>query len=266
MKLGIIAIAAAAALLAPEARAYPGGTPIQQTDAAPFCAGCHAVRAEAAVASLPEARAAKELAEQKHLAVIEAGAKGYGELTPEQRKELVAHIRALDEASSVTLEAPAQVAKGETFTVTVTVTGGAGPVVGVALVDGDDRFHARPAPSAGWAVVGAPEIKSGDGPAQTAWLEKRSEAAGRNLAFVNVAEVASDAKAGTYGKATVTWTLRAPPAAGTHPLAAVFLYGTEKATPLGHTVDPVRGKQVRGGFTGGSGRIVFTPVQSIEVQ
>jgi hypothetical protein len=46
----------------------------------------------------------------------------------------------------------------------------------------------------------------------------------------------------------------------------VYWYGTEKGTPLGHKVDPIRGKQVRGGFGGHSGRILFAPLLRITVE
>jgi hypothetical protein len=35
---------------------------------------------------------------------------------------------------------------------------------------------------------------------------------------------------------------------------------------LGYTTDPQGHKQVRGGFDGGSGRVLFTPVRRIEVR
>jgi hypothetical protein len=118
-------------------------------------------------------------------------------------------------------------------------------------------------------VVAEPSITGPDGAAQTAWLAKRPERAGRNLSFVNVTGVASDPEKGSYAKSQVRFTLRAPGGAGTHPLAAVFFYGTEKSTPLGYVVDPkdpLQRKQVRGGFGGGSGRIAFSDVAQIVVQ
>ena len=68
------AFAAALALTPLAALAYPGGTPDYQTDAAPFCAGCHASRDAAVLAGAGE-RADKELAERKHIAV-QSGAVG----------------------------------------------------------------------------------------------------------------------------------------------------------------------------------------------
>ena len=86
----------------------------------------------------------------------------------------------------MTLSAPARVARGETFEVTVRVTGGAGPVVGVALVDRAHRWYARPAPSAGWQIAKPPVINTPDQPDQQEWLSRRPKRAGRNLSYVNV--------------------------------------------------------------------------------
>ncbi|HVP30112.1 MAG TPA: hypothetical protein VMW35_13245 [Myxococcota bacterium] len=271
-----IAGALAIGALAPAtpARGYPGGTPDYQTDVAPFCAACHSSRVEAELAGAPGDRAAKELAANKQIALIKAGEKvlgapGYDGLSEADRATLAKQIEALDAASTVALAAPASVKPGETFTVKVTVTGGGGPVVGVGLVDAAHRWFARPAPAAGWEIVAAPAIVGPDGQPQSAWLDKRPERLGRNLSFVNVTGVASDPAKGTYPKSEVTFQLRAPGAAGSYPLAAVFLYGTEKSTPLGYVVDPkdpLQRKQIRGGFTGGSGRVLFSDVAQIAVK
>ncbi len=262
----ITAVAVAALLLAPGAAfAYPGGTPGYQTDAAPFCASCHSSRTEEELAGAPGDRAVKELVENKHLALIRAGEGGYGELTPAQRAELIEHVRALDAASGIQMTAPARVAPGEVFTVTVHVTGGAGPAVGVGLVDAAHRWLARPAASAGWFVAAPPMITGQDFKEQTGWLDRRPEAMGRNLSFVNVTGIASDASKQEWGRAAVVFTLRAPQEPGTYPLAAAYWYGTEKGSPLGYTEDPIRGKLVRGGFGGASGRVLFTPVSRVKV-
>jgi len=261
-------------LVAGGAAAYPGGTPDYQTDVAPFCASCHSSRSEAALTGAPADRAQKELAANKQLALIRSGQKGVGApgydgLSEADRATLAKQIEAIDAASTAKLEAPATVPAGGTFEVTVTVTGGGGPVVGVGLVDAAQRWYARPASAVGWQVVAEPAITGPDGAAQTAWLAKRPERTGRNLSFVNVTGVASDPEKGSYAKSQVRFTLRAPASAGTYPLAAVFFYGTEKATPLGYVVDPkdpLQRKQVRGGFGGGSGRIAFSDVAQIVVQ
>jgi hypothetical protein len=263
----IAAICAAGALaLAPFAAvAYPGGTPNYQTDVAPFCAACHSSRSADALAGAGE-RAEKEVAERKHIAVILSGQGGYASLGEADRQTLVEQIRALDAASTISIKAPTSVKRGETFLVQVRVTGGAGPVVGVALVDRAHRWYARPAPSAGWSVVAPPEITGSDGQPRTKWLNQRPESAGRNLSFVNVPGIQSDAALGKWDSAEVVFTLRAPDRPGSYPLAAAYLYGTEKSSVLGYTTSSLGDKEVRGGFDGGSGRVVFTPVQQIQVQ
>jgi hypothetical protein len=259
------AAALVAALGPVSAAAYPGGTPAFQTDVAPYCANCHSSRSADALAGAGE-RAARELAETKHLARILAGEAGYASLSAPDRAALARQIRALDAASSVALACPEVVAPGSAFEVAVEVTGGGGPVVGVGLVDADHRWWARPAASAGWQVVAPPRVTGPDGAQQDAWLARRPESAGRNLSFVNVTDVASDPERGSFARARVVFTLRAPDRPGSYPLAAVFLYGTEKSTVLGYTTDAEGNHEVRGGLEGGSGRVLFTPVRRIEVR
>ena len=91
---------------------------------APFCASCHASRSEAALAGAPGQRATKELAANKHLAQIEKGEGGYADLSEADRATLVQQIQALDEATRIEMTAPKTVKAGETFTVTVDLTGG----------------------------------------------------------------------------------------------------------------------------------------------
>jgi hypothetical protein len=244
--------------------AYPGGTPDFQTNVAPFCAGCHSSRSEEALAGTGEA-ALKQLAERKHMAVILEGKKGYESLTPSDREALAEQIRALDEASTVSVIVPKEVMAGSTFQVTVNVTGGGGPVVGVALVDRDHRWHARPASAVGWQIAAPPSIVGPDGQPQTTWLERRPADRDRNLSFVNITGIASDPAAGTWSSAKVVFSLRAPDRPGNYPLAAAYLYGTEKSTILGYTTNSMGRKSVRGGFTGGSGRVMFSPLSQVRV-
>jgi hypothetical protein len=259
------AAAAAAALFGSTgAEAYPGGTPNYQTDVAPYCASCHSSRSAEALAGVGE-RAEKEVAERKHIAVILAGEKGYASLGEADRKILAEQIRALDVASSVTLKAPPTVVVGQEFDVMVQVTGGAGPAVGVALVDANHRWFARPASSVGFVTVAPPDIEGPDGKPQVEWLSKRPESQLRNLSFVNVTGIASDSAAKQWASARVTFHLRAPDRPGSYPLTAVYLYGTEKSSVLGYTTNPVGWKEVRGGVGGGSGRVMFTPVQQVIV-
>jgi hypothetical protein len=264
MKLRTVAAAAAAALSAAPAWAYPGGTPDYQTDVAPFCSSCHSSRNVEEMAGTGE-RAEKELAEKKHIAVILSGQKGYADLSEADRVMLADQIRALDKASTVQMDAPDSVTAGQTFQVTVSVTGGAGPVVGVSLVDRPHRWYGRPAASAGWRIAGPPVIIGPDGQPQTEWLAKRPDGLDRNISFVNVKGIHSDAAAGKWSSAKVIFTLQAPDRPGTYPLAAAYHYGTEKSTVLGYKTNAMGWKEVRGGFTGGSGRVLFTPLKSITV-
>jgi hypothetical protein len=257
-------IALASLALASSALAYPGGTPSFQTDVAPFCAGCHSSRDASELAGAGD-RATKETTEQKHIAVILSGQQGYAALSEPDRKTLVEQIRALDAASTVEMKAPATVKPGEVFQVQVRVTGGAGPVVGVGLVDRDHRWYARPAASAGWQIAQPPEITVAGQP-KNDWLEKRPADMGRNISFVNVTGISSDSAAKKWASAEVVFTLRAPAQAGTYPLAAAYWYGTEKSTLLGYTTNSLGQKEVRGGLTGGSGRVMFSKLQQIKVQ
>lgn len=254
------------ALMVPSlALAYPGGTPNFQTDVAPYCAGCHSSRSVDYLAGAGP-RAEKEVQENKHIAVILSGQRGYAKLSETDRKTLAEQVRALDEASTVAIEGPASVNAGETFQVTVRVTGGAGPVVGIGLVDRAHRWYARPAASAGWAIAAPPQIFGTDGIAQTEWLGRRPEAAGRNVSFVNVTGISSDSAMKKWASAKVVFTLRAPAVAGDFPLAASYWYGTEKASLLGYTTTAMGRKEVRGGVTGGSGRLLFSEVLQIRVE
>ena len=121
------------------------------------------------------------------------------------------------------------------------------------------------APSVGWQVAAPPLVIGQDFKEQAEWLGRRPEALGRNLAFVNVLGIACDAAKREWGRAQVVFTLRAPAATGTYPLAACYWYGTEKASPHGFTEDPSRGKLVRGGAAGHSGRVLFSDVARIQV-
>ena len=78
--------------------------------------------------------------------------------------------------------------------------------------------------------------------------------------------IQSDAATTQWGRSQVVWTLQAPATAGVIPLVAAYWYGTEKASPLGVVEDPIRGKVIRGGFGGHSGRIRFSEPVQVKVQ
>jgi len=251
--------------LASAASAYPGGTPDFQTDAAPYCASCHSSANAEMMAGMPPDRAQKELAANKHIALIQAGEGSYESLSPDERALLVEHVRAVDANTSVKLSAPPKVSINGELHVKVEVNGGAGPVVGVALVDTAQRWLARPATGVGWFVASEPQILGQDFQDQTEWLSKRPLSLGRNLAYVNVTGLRSDAVKSDWAHAQVLWTLRAPSRPGKYPLVAALWYGTEKASPLGVITDPIRGRMLRGGLAGHSGRILFSTPLIIEV-
>ncbi len=251
-------------LVVPTAMAYPGGTPDFQTDVAPYCAACHSSTAEEDLAGLGE-RAKSELATNKHFAQIRAGAGKYGELSVEDRARLIGLLSAVDRNSTITLEYPPQVAPGETFQVTVKVTGGAGPSVGVGLVDRSHRFFARPASALGWEVVGAPTIIGAKGP-QSEWISRRPEREGRNITFVNVDGVSSSAEEDRWSRAKIIFTLKAPDSIGDLPLVGVYFYGTETSTRLSTRMHPDYGAQPLGGTLGKSGRVKFSERAVISIR
>ncbi len=254
----------ATTVLAGVAAAFPGGTPSYQTDVAPYCSGCHSSRTVEMLDGSGE-RAQRELAERKHLAVVLSGQKRYGELTELDRRTLAEQIRAIDAASTVQLAVPERVTAGQLLQVRVDVTGGAGPVVGVGLVDRPHRWYARPAASAGWMVAAPPEITGPDGQLQNEWLARRPVSQGRYVSYVNVLNVASDSANAQWSQSSVVFTLRAPVQPGRYPLTAAYWYGTEKSTVLGYTTTPEGWKEPRGGMGGPSGRILFSTPAAIEV-
>lgn len=246
------------------ASAYPGGTPDFQTDVAPYCATCHTSTKESDLAGLG-ARAAAEMPLNKHYAAIRAGSGRYGELEEAERAKLVQVLATIDKNSTIKLEVPAQVAPGATFQVTVKVTGGAGPSVGVGLVDRAHRFFARPASALGWEVVGAPTIIGPKGP-QTDWIGRRPERDGRSITYVNVEEMTSNADTDKWSRAKVIYTLRAPSEAGDYPIVGAYFYGTETGTALSSWVHPEFGPQPLGGSLGQSGRVKFSKEAMISVK
>jgi hypothetical protein len=244
--------------------AHPGGTPDLQTDVAPYCASCHSSTSELDLSGLG-GRARSELAVHKHLATIRAGLGRYEVLSGPDREKLVEQLVRIDRNSTIELELPASVEPGETFRATVRVTGGAGPVVGVGLVDRPHRFFARPASAVGWQVVGAPTVIGPEGP-QSAWVERRPERAGRNITFVNIEGVRSSVDPDEWSRAKVVFTLKAPEVVGDYPIVGAYFYGTETASSLSTRIPPEGGVGPLGGASGQSGRIKFSPPATVRVQ
>lgn len=256
----LLAVATPATL----AVAYPGGTPDFQTDVGPYCAACHSSTADTDLSGLGD-RALAELSMNKHFAPIRAGVGPYAELAEADRATLIELLSAVDRNSTIQLEYPAQVAPGERFQVTVKVTGGAGPSVGVGLVDRPHRFFARPASSVGWQVEGAPSIIGPKGP-QSAWIERRPEREGRSITFVNVEGIESSADHDKWSRSKIIFTLIAPSKPGSYPLVGAYFYGTETGTALSTRMHPKFGPQPMGGTAGKSGRIKFSEAALISVK
>lgn len=241
---------AAAVCLAGGAHAYPNGTPYYVTDLVPACASCHAVLDAAVMPDAPPEAAAAELAENKHLGAIRAGAFPlYSELSPAQKTALAAEVEALDREASVELSAPASAEAGAEVEVVVRYAGGNGPVVGVMLVDRAHRHQARPVQAGGWKIVGVKAATS-DGKDASEWFARRAEPQTADLNFLLLP--AGRAPGGPVPAGTVTFRLRAPADPGSHPLTAVLLYGTENTDRAGFFQRP-------------SGRTLFSKAAAVAV-
>jgi hypothetical protein len=210
-------------------------------------------------------RAGAELVANKHFVEIKAGTGKYAGLSAPDRIQLVELLSKVDLNSTVSLEFPPQVAPGETFQVTVKITGGAGPSVGVGLVDRPHRFFAKPASALGWEIVGAPTIIGPKGP-QSDWISRRPEREGRNITFVNVEGVTSSADEDRWSRAKIIYTLKAPNEVGDLPLVAAYFYGTETGVKLSTRMHPEHGPMPLGGMLGHSGRIKFSEAAVISIR
>jgi hypothetical protein len=246
---------------------YSGGTPGYVTDVAPFCASCHASVSEAQFAGVPPQRVQLEQAATKHVALIRTAPEGspYAALTDQQREALIAAVQKIDAASKVKVIAPAVIKAGSVVEVTIEATGGGGPVAGLALVDSGQRWQARPAPSAGWLVIDKPRVLGPDGQPKRRFTDGRNSTLAPGISYVNVYGLRADPSQDKFDTVSATFRLRAPAVPGTYPLAAVFLYGTEKYSPHGG-VQTVDGLDPRGGFAGPGGRVAFSPVLQIKVE
>jgi len=241
----------------------PYGPPNAVTDMGPFCASCHASTSAAQLSDLPTDAAAGETIEGKHLSRIKTDA-AYKDLSTAGREALIAAIKWVDEQASVTIQAPSQAKRNSRIEVTVVTRGGAGPTVGVTLVDSAIRFQARPIGSGGFKVIGPALVIGPNGKPQAQWLERRARGSDMGLATVVIDGIQGDAVNKRVDETRTTWVLRTPPEPGTYPVAAAFFYGTEKAHPLG-TVSRNGRQEPRGGIGGPSGRVKFSEVIKISV-
>lgn len=243
--------------------AYPGGPLEDVTDAAPYCAGCHSSTDAKELRDMQGPRAQAMLA-ASHIAAIKAGKAAYSKLTPEQCNQLAADVEKVDANAKISLEVPTAVHPGADFTARVGAQGGSGPVVGVMVLDEDLRNQARPIEAEGFEIVGAPEVIGPDGKQQEQWVSRRYDDLARNLNFVVVFGVSADLANNQFSNSKVIYKLTAPSKPGKYTICAAFLYGTEKASPLGR-VEMHGHAMPLGGFAGQSGRIKFTELKTIEV-
>jgi hypothetical protein len=242
---------------------YPGGPRQDVTDVAPFCADCHASVSADQLRGLPPQVAAQETV-SAHLDAIKAGQGNYAKLTPEQRTKLIADVQEMDQNAEVTIKAPGAVRAGHDFDVVVATKGGAGPTNGIMLLDSNVRHQARPAPSEGFLLVAPPKVIGPDGKPQETWVSQRVDGLSRNIEFVLVFGVSADLAAHKFASSEVTYRVKAPTQPGKYTLTAAFLYGTESASPVGHTA-AMGGHMPIGGFTSHSGRVRFSELKTITV-
>ena len=251
--------------LASRPGAYPGGTPRAVTNAAPYCTSCHSSVNAQQLREMPAEASAGMLPENRHYTAISNGEDRYQKLEPADRQKLLDAVKAMDANCTVALAASATKVKPlGTFTVTVTTRGGAGPVVGVMLTDNDLRFQSGPVQCQGFMITKAPDVTGPDGKPQTKFLDGRASELAKNINYVNIEGVQSDPAANTYPTCKVVWTLTAPAQKGEYTVSAAFLYGTEKASPIGRVEGPGGRVLPVGGQGAASGRIQFAkPVKIV---
>ena len=263
--LGVLAILVVGALLvAGGAEGYNGGPLRNVTDLSPTCAGCHSSMQKEQLRVEPEAFAAGQLVDTKHYKQLEAGEGPYKEMAPADRQKLLQDVKTHDANASVTLSGPSTVKPGQDVQVTATVKGGSG-IVGVMLLDTDLRFQSRPISADGWVIVGAPKVWGPDDKEQTRWLDSRGPGLRKNLNFVLIFDMMSDIAAKKFPEGKVSWTVRAPQDPGTYTMTVAFIYGSEKASPVGR-VERAGAVFPRGGPAGPSSHILFSKVQQITVR
>lgn len=245
------------------AHGYNGGPLRNITDLSSTCAGCHSSMQKEQLKAEPEALQISQIVENKHYKALETGLGPYQQLDERTRRRLLQDVKVMDANGSAILSAPAAVKPGQEILVTATVKGGHG-VVGVMLLDTDHRFQSRSIASDGWLIVGAPKVWGADGKEQTRWTDGRAKGLKKNVNFVLIFDMKTDLAAKKLPEGKVTWTVKAPLEPGIYTMTAAFLYGTEKASPVGR-VEQIGGTFPQGGPGGPSGRILFSKVHAITV-
>jgi hypothetical protein len=250
-------------LIATVALADPYGPPHAVTDMAPYCATCHASTNLAQLPDLGPEAAVLETIEEKHSKYIKNGA-AYKDLTRTEAETVLKAVQWTDENATVSIHVTSVAKRNSRVEVTVTTRGGAGPVIGVSLVDSIVRFQARPIGSSGFRVLGPPLIIGPDRKTQSEWIDRRVRGTDLGLSTIMITGIKGDAVTQKVSETRTTWTLRAPAEPGTYGIAAAFYYGTEKSHPLG-TVMRNGVAMPRGGASGASGRVMFSQLMKITI-
>jgi hypothetical protein len=264
----VVAVAAAYAVImvSTQIQAYPGGTPQFVTNNTPLCAGCHSSTSPDQLRNMAADAAGGLLIDKHHYDQITNGERAYGKLSTDDRTKLLTAVKAMDANSHAELTVSAAKVKPlGTLTATVKTRGGAGPVVGVMLLDTDLRNQSSPIQTEGFYITDAPKVTGPDGKPQTKFLEGRAAGLAKNINYVNITDVKSDPDANTYADCQVTYSLRAPSEPGTYTMTAAFLFGTEKATAVGRTETPDGRVMPVGGMSAGAGRILFAKPVTVTV-
>ena len=252
-------------LCTPSTEAWSGGPVFNVTDIDAKCAVCHSSATREQLRTEPTGVQNFLVVENRHYKAVQDGTGPYASMTPAERHKLLADIKAVDEAASVSVSVPENLKPGQEVQITVTVRGG-NEIVGVALMDTDLRMQGRSIQSDGWLIVGAPKVWGSDGKEQTKWVDARAAGLRKNI---NSAVVFGDQKADVATKrfagGKATWTVKTPQEPGTYTVTAVMFHGTEKASSLGVVTTP-GGVQPRGGSFGNSGRIVFSKPVTVTVR
>lgn len=264
-QMALFLLAPFLALSAASADAYSGGPLRNVTDLAPTCAGCHSSASKEQLRMEGDTVAAALIPDSRHYKALEDGTGAYQNVAAGDRQKLLADVKAMDQNASVTIAVPQSVKPGQEVQITATVKGGQG-VVGVFLVDTDLRFQARPLQGDGWLVVGPPKVWGADGKEQAKWVDSRGQGLKKNLNSALIFDQKTDIAAKKLAEGKVTWTVKAPQEPGTYSITAAFLFGTEKASPVGTVTTPTGAVLPKGGPGGPSGRILFAKPVSVTVR
>ena len=229
------------------------------------CAVCHSSVGREQLRTDPAGLQNAWVLENRHYKAIEDGTGAYQSMSPSERQQLLADIKAIDQNATVSLTAPENARPGQELQVTVTAKGGSG-VVGVALMDSDLRSQGRPIQGDGWVIVGAPKVWDSDGKEQTNWIDRRHAELRKNINSAVIFDKKANIGAKQFASGKAAWTVRAPQEPGTYSITAVMFYGTEKAAAGGAVKTPTGGELPKGGNFGNSGRILFSKPVTLTVR